>query len=37
MTVSKLWQNPITLGCLELLVERKHLPQVVDNKHFRIE
>ena len=37
MAVSKLWQNPITLMGLELLVERKQLPQVVDNKHFRIE
>ena len=33
----KLCQNPICLGCRELLFEREQLPQVVDNKHFRME
>ena len=32
-TVSK----PHLLGCRELLFEREQLPQVVDNRHFRIE
>jgi hypothetical protein len=35
--VPKLRQNPIYLGGRELLFEREQLPQVVDNKHFRIE
>jgi hypothetical protein len=35
--VPKLCQNPICLACLELLFEREQLPQVIDNKHFRIE
>jgi hypothetical protein len=35
--VPKLCQNPNRLGPEELLFEREQLPQVVDNKHFRIE
>jgi hypothetical protein len=35
--VPELCQNPICLGCRELLFEREQLPQVVDNRHFRIE
>jgi hypothetical protein len=35
--VPKLCQNPIYLECLELLFEREQVPQVVDNRHFRIE
>ena len=37
LAVPKLCQNPIRLGCRELLFEREQLPQVVDNKHFRME
>src|SRR5215469_10094804 len=37
LAVPKLCQNPICLGCRELLFEREQLPQVVDNRHFRIE
>src|SRR5580692_7150410 len=37
LPVPKLRQNPIYLGGRELLFEREQLPQVVDNKHFRIE
>ncbi len=33
----ELCQNPICLAYRELLFEREQLPQVVDNKHFRIE
>ena len=33
----KLCQNPIGLVYRELLFEREQLPQVFDNKHFRIE
>jgi hypothetical protein len=35
--VPELCQNPIGLQCLKLPFERKQLPQVIDNKHFRIE
>jgi hypothetical protein len=35
--VPELCQNLICLQCLKLLFERKQLPQVIDNKHFRIE
>ena len=35
--VPKLCQNSICLGHRELLFEREQLPQVVDNRHFRIE
>jgi hypothetical protein len=35
--VPKLCQNPIHLKRLELLFERKQLPQVVDIRHFRME
>ena len=35
--VPELCQNPICLGCRELLFEREQLPQVVDNRHYRIE
>jgi hypothetical protein len=35
--VPELCQNPITLSCTELLVEREQLPQVVDIRHFCIE
>jgi hypothetical protein len=35
--VPELCQNPNRLGLPELLSEREQLPQVVDNKHFRIE
>ena len=35
--VRKLCQNPICLRRWKLLFERKQLPQVVDNRHFRIE
>jgi len=35
--VPKLCQNPNRLGPQELLFEREQLPQVIDNKHFRIE
>jgi hypothetical protein len=35
--VPELCQNPICLGRGKLLFERKQLPQVVDNRHFRIE
>jgi hypothetical protein len=37
LAVPKLCQNPICLGRRELLFEREQLPQVVDNRHFRIE
>jgi len=37
LAVPKLCQNPICLGCRELQFEREQLPQVVDNKHFRME
>jgi hypothetical protein len=37
LAVPELCQNPICLGCRELLFEREQLPQVVDNRHFRIE
>ena len=35
--VPELCQNPICLGCRELLFEREQVPQVVDIRHFRIE
>ena len=35
--VPELCQNPIHLVCRELLFERKQLPQIVDNRHFRME
>jgi hypothetical protein len=35
--VPKPCQNPNRLGPQELLFERERLPQVVDNKHVRIE
>ena len=35
--MTELGQNPICLWCRELLFEREQLPQVVDNRHFRIE
>jgi hypothetical protein len=35
--VPKLCQNPIRLGCPELPFEREQLPQVIDNRHFRME
>jgi len=35
--VPELCQNPIRLRCKGLLFEREQLPQVVDNRHFRIE
>jgi hypothetical protein len=35
--VRKLCQNPICLRRWKLLFERKQLPQVVDNRHFRME
>src|ERR1700688_863625 len=34
--VPELCQNPIHLVCRELLFERKQLPQIVDNWHFRM-
>jgi hypothetical protein len=37
LPVPKLCQNPSCLVCRELLFEREQLPQVIDNKHFRIE
>jgi hypothetical protein len=37
VAVPKLCQNPIRLGRRELQFEREQLPQVVDNRHFRIE
>ena len=37
VAVPKLCQNPICLGRRELQFEREQLPQVVDNRHFRIE
>jgi hypothetical protein len=37
LPVPKLCQNPICLVCKGLPFEREQLPQVVDNKHFRIE
>ena len=37
LAVPNLCQNPIRLGYRELLFEREQIPQVVDNKNFRME
>ena len=37
LAVAELCQNSILLVHLELLFERKQLPQVVDIRHFRME
>ncbi len=37
MAVPKLCHNPTEIGSLGLTAERKHLPQVVKNKHIRME
>ena len=37
LAVPELCQNPIGLGCRELLFEREQTPQVVEIRHFRME
>ena len=37
LAVPELCQNPMGLGCRELLFEREQVPQVIEIRHFRME